>query len=511
MTGLKNLPLERDQRLSQSLLWTLQRRFFEDRGPRAWSDHTVPHYITNNPFLAHAFGRIADGFLRDWQGRLDPAEPVYIIELGAGTGRFAFQFIAALRELQSLRPPELPPFRYVMTDFTEATFEYWRNHPSLRTLQEEGWLELARFDADGDHHLPWDHLKNPIVVLANYFFDSIPQDAFAIREATLHERLSTIVSSADEQDLSDPDVLTRIGVNYSEQPAPPDYYDNPAFNAILRTYTDLEGAEFTFPTTGLRCLESLSRLSSGRLLLIAGDSARSTLAGVAAMRGPVVNMHGSFSLTVNFHAFGEYVRAHGGESLHTEDRQAYLNVSAFLLGEPPRTYANTRAAFQDTVGSFGPDDFFVWKRALDSTQPKLTLREALAMLRLSRWDPETFGTLFATLLAEIPGAEEADRQQLRLAIERIWNAYYPVGEDTDVAFRAGMILFECGDFAGALELFESSAALCGPHTATFHNLALCHVELGDTARAMQALDEALALDADAVETQTLRNRLGGSV
>lgn len=460
--------------------------------------------------MAHAIARSVDGFLQDWDGDLDPTEPVYIIELGAGAGRFAFQFIAALRELQSDKPPGLP-FRYVMTDFTEATLAYWRNHPALRALQDEGWLELARFDVAGDYRLPWSHLKNPAIVLANYFFDSIPQDAFAIRGATLHERLSTIVSSVNEQDLSAPDVLTRIAVRYSEQPVQPDYYDNPALNAILKTYTGLEGAEFTFPTAGLQCLEYLNQLSSGRLLLVSSDSGCSTLAGVAAMRGPVVNMHGSFSLPVNFHAFGEYVRAHGGESLHTEDRQAYLNVSAFLLGKPPRTYANTRAAFEDSVCGFGPDDFFVWKRALDFTQPKLTVREALVMLRLSRWDPETFGTLFATLIAEIPSAGEGERQQLRLAIERIWSAYYPIGEDEDVAFRAATILFECGDFARALELFLSSAALCGPHSATLHNLALCHMELGDTAKAIQVLDEVLALDPDTSEVRALRDRLSESV
>ena len=45
-------PLETACRLSRSVLWRLQRRFFERRGMAAWSEGIVPHHVTCNP--AHA-------------------------------------------------------------------------------------------------------------------------------------------------------------------------------------------------------------------------------------------------------------------------------------------------------------------------------------------------------------------------------------------------------------------------------------------------------------------------
>ena len=88
--------LEKDQRLSQSMLWKLQRRFFEARGIDAWRKSIVPHYITSNMFIARAYSRIVSGFSRDcFAGRLlvNPNQPLYILELGAGSGRFAYHFL----------------------------------------------------------------------------------------------------------------------------------------------------------------------------------------------------------------------------------------------------------------------------------------------------------------------------------------------------------------------------------------------------------------------------------
>jgi hypothetical protein len=59
----KNYPLEAKRRLSQSLLWRLQRNYFEQHGIDAWSSGTVPHHITSSPFIADAYARVVIGFL----------------------------------------------------------------------------------------------------------------------------------------------------------------------------------------------------------------------------------------------------------------------------------------------------------------------------------------------------------------------------------------------------------------------------------------------------------------
>lgn len=45
---------------------------------------------------------------------------------------------------------------------------------------------------------------NPFILIANYFFDSIPQDSFVIENEQLCQNLLTLYGSQPEPDLSDP-------------------------------------------------------------------------------------------------------------------------------------------------------------------------------------------------------------------------------------------------------------------------------------------------------------------
>src|ERR1041384_2933322 len=115
----KSSPLEANQRLSRSLLWRLQRNYFERQGIEAWRSGAVPHHITSSPFIADAYARVVMGFLRDWS-TLDPRQPVHIVELGSGSGRFAYSFLKKFLNLHRNSVLKTIPVRYVMTDFTES-------------------------------------------------------------------------------------------------------------------------------------------------------------------------------------------------------------------------------------------------------------------------------------------------------------------------------------------------------------------------------------------------------
>ena len=47
-------PLQAPTPLRASALWKLQRAWYEERGLRAWSEATVPHFVTSNSFAARA-------------------------------------------------------------------------------------------------------------------------------------------------------------------------------------------------------------------------------------------------------------------------------------------------------------------------------------------------------------------------------------------------------------------------------------------------------------------------
>src|SRR3954468_17633866 len=140
-------PLETAGRLSRSVLWRLQGQFYERRGMAAWSEGIVPHHVTCNPYLARAYARVILGFVRDWRDRLDRSQPLYIVELGAGSGRLAFQLMRPLLMMLDRQVPRVR-LRYVMTDFAEANLAAWRAHPQLAGWLKGGVLDLARFDAE---------------------------------------------------------------------------------------------------------------------------------------------------------------------------------------------------------------------------------------------------------------------------------------------------------------------------------------------------------------------------
>ena len=284
--------LEEGKPLSQSILWKLQRNFFERQGIEAWRQGTVPHYVTSNPFIANAYAKVVFGFIRDCNAvtsdsandsfpLLDPGHPIYIIELGSGSGRFAYHFLKNFLDIYRRSVLKGIPFKYVMTDFSEKNVDFWREHQSLKPLVEESVLDFALFDGERDEVLNLTEsgnvlapgtVKNPMVLIANYFFDSIPQDAFFVQGGQLYEGLVTVTSYEQEADLNDPELLSRVEVTYGRNPVEPYYYENPGWNDILEYYkTRLDDTAFLFPCAALQCIENFRRISTGRLLVISGD------------------------------------------------------------------------------------------------------------------------------------------------------------------------------------------------------------------------------------------------
>src|SRR4051794_10758266 len=92
--------LQADVPLSESIVWRLQRTFYGDQGIDAWSPGRVPQGATTSPILARAYARVVLGFWRDIAPTLDPGQPMYLVELGAGSGRFAYRFLRTLTALR---------------------------------------------------------------------------------------------------------------------------------------------------------------------------------------------------------------------------------------------------------------------------------------------------------------------------------------------------------------------------------------------------------------------------
>ncbi|MCA9932239.1 MAG: SAM-dependent methyltransferase, partial [Anaerolineales bacterium] len=197
MNQHKNI-IEGDRRLSQSLLWQIQRLYFERSGMAAWQDDVVPHSISSNPVMARTYSRVVWGYLRDCAAAaqagdmaLDPAQPIYIVELGAGSGRLAHHFLHQFHDRQANGTLAGLTVKYVMTDFVPQIVEFWQQQEKLQRWVDAGLLDFALFDVTDKRLLSLRHANltltpdrfaNPPILIANYFFDSIPQDSFVIED-----------------------------------------------------------------------------------------------------------------------------------------------------------------------------------------------------------------------------------------------------------------------------------------------------------------------------------------
>ena len=129
--------LEDYTQCSKAHIWKLMMSYYDRKGPSAWSSCVVPNFITCNSFIGKCYAKILHGYIQDCMEPgskmpLDVNEPLYIVELGVGSGKFTFLMLQALEEMQKVCKFPLKNIKYIMTDFTEANFKYWLEHPNLK-------------------------------------------------------------------------------------------------------------------------------------------------------------------------------------------------------------------------------------------------------------------------------------------------------------------------------------------------------------------------------------------
>ena len=467
-----------DQRLSCSMIWEIQRQYFLRSGMRAWQDDVVPHYISSNPVMARAYSQVVLGYLRDCFAaatdadfQCDRSQPFYIVELGAGSGRLAHHFLHQFHTLLARSPFADLSFKYVLTDFVPQILDFWQKHARFKPWVEAGLLDFALFDVMAQRPLTLtttnqtltpDQLTNPLILIANYFFDSIPQDSFVLEDSQVHANLLSIYSTQPEPDLADPTIWDRLELAYEAFPLETPYANEPIYNQILDSYAaQFPDTTLSFPNVGLDCLRFWQGYGSGNLLLLTSDRGHTMPEALLDQDDPLPNLHGSFSLMVNYHAIGEYVEINNGLALYPPHYQDNLQVAAYLLGQIPQAGLETGFGFETAVIQNGPDDFFAIKTALEPHLPTMTLPQILSYLRLSAWDAAIFCECYPTLLAQLKQASPAWYPDVQAVLNRIWQQYLPLQAEDDLAAKIQVLLTEMDLADDYNEYFDRLSTVLG--------------------------------------------------
>jgi hypothetical protein len=478
--------LERGVPLSRSLLWSLQRRYFEARGTDAWSRREVPHFVTSNAFMAAAYAQAIDGFLRD---RVGQAQPVLVVELGAGSGRLGLGVVVELLALRGASPTTSAPFRYVLTDVCAKTLAALSAHERLAPYLASGLVDVARLDLEDDAaELVLERsgerldLRGPgLVVIANYVFDALPQEL--LRRGASGLEVGHVTMRGQQHRRDAPDLVSAVSFD-TEWVATRAAYDDPELAALAEGAVPERG-EVLFPVGAVRCLRRLLELGSPDVLLLAAD--RKECAGPDPLGG--LGRHGCVSLPVSTGPLAELFRRRGGLAIERGPGAGHLWVSAFLTR--PADHPEARRAFRGAVEPFGPGELLAIKRLVEAHGELLSLEQLVAAVRLSRNDAIVLSLSAAHLAAQAGAMPVELRAELRAAVHAAWERLLPIGDEAEIAFGFGLLLYSLDAPAEAIPFYERSRAQQAPDAHTLFNLALCHCKLGSDAAALACLDEVL--------------------
>ncbi len=463
-TKTKLKTFEKSQSYAKSKIWKLQTEYYKRAGIEAWRKDELPLYITSNPVMGQTYAEIVFGLLKDLARQGKKKEKVYLLELGAGHGQFCFHFLKYLEKLLFFKNEDLPPFCYLLSDIAIGNIEFMESHPRLKPFIERGWLDFAIVDAnhiseiylrESQIELIPGTLNQPLVVVGNYFFDSLAHELYYIENKKLFQTLVTI-NIPEGIDTNDPvAVFENFKLEYENRELKELPYREAYLNQVLKDYVErYDEVYLPFAEAGLRCLHQLRQFSSGGLLLLSADKGHHNAEAPLDKIPPIIVTHKSFSLSVNYHTYKQYCNLAGGRAMFPRYLHFNLCVACLLFANEPEKFVETTLGHEQAVNEFNPDDFFLIKRFVEKHQKKLSCEDVIGFLRLSGYDADLFIELLPRIRKLIKKLTGEEQWSLFQMMQRIWDHYYQIEEDQNLAFYIGALLYKMKYYQPAIIYFN---------------------------------------------------------
>jgi len=510
--------IEVDKKLSETALWRLQETYFTQSGLNAW-DSKVPFYSTSRVPFCQSYAELVLAFLLDWTEHLDFEEPFYIIELGGGTGCFTYRFLNALLEGKArFKRLEKLRIRHVLTDFTPTIIESWKKIERLQEHVRNGVLDFAAYKPENDLSIKLEIegttlargvIKNPIVVIANYFFDSIRQDAFRIVDGKLQETRFALFRDSRNCNLKDPLKAEDILLKEEFKDCDDTYYGKSILDEILEQYRQsMKEASVIFPVGGFNSLDNLARISDGRILLLSADKGFTSIDSrqIKGLWPQQFTAHGAFSFDVNYEAMSRYFQLKGGTShLEAGDHTSLCFFFGTTLKEElngVKDYFEHFIAGRDLVNSSYNLEGLV-HQALSCgahNESKSQLSLFISLVEFFSYEPVVFAIVYDSLeeklIIELASIDNEKRQKLVTLLMRVWQNIFLIDKRFDALdyILRFLLAMKCAE--ECLECCKTSLIAFGPLRTILDNCALSYQMLGRLDRAYEFFRRSYELNPD---------------
>lgn len=511
MADEDNILIENQVRFSESCLWKMQREYFDKQGINAWVSQ-VPFYVTSNPFIAKCYAKITLSFIQDWISKYPQAKryPFYILELGTGSGRFSYYVLKTLASLVKELNMKDITFCYIMSDFTSHNLEYYQQHPALKVFIEQGCLDFAIYNMENQKPICTYHQKftlnpetliNPLLVYANYIFDSTSQDAFKINQGQLYESLLSIATHSDNIQQGQLVNFENVHTYFTDNPITLPYYQDPVLNQILVNYQQaLHNSHLLFPIGGLQSLKALRQLANDRLFVISSDKGHSELKNLENLGPPSLSFHGSFSLMVNFDAIAQYFKLNGGDSVIQSQRKG-IKTLVFCSGFQLNQFYKTQQAIHEHIQGFSPADYFNLHQRMSHSIMDYSLDNIASHLQLTGWDPHVYLKINHRIQALLSNGDPTTLAFMAEQMPTLAANYYHMPQSECILFEIGIFFHTIKRYQEAIQYYQQAETYLGPQFSLFYNMALCQYSLGQLATAQENFNLALNIKPESQEAR----------
>jgi tetratricopeptide (TPR) repeat protein len=499
-----------------SLAWELLERFYDDQGPDAWTQNIVPQGSTANCYTADTYAGIVAEFFRDLKEEGNSAPPI-IIELGGGSGRFAWQFLNRLFNYHFIDGEECPQFTYLLTDTAQRNIANWSAKHRFQPLIESGVLEFAQLRVEenpvirtaGGDMAPSELADRPTIIIANYLFDSVPSNLLRVKNQSLEQVSMSLISS--EVGFLDQPVtsFTTVTEQFESAPLVGDASGNPLLNSIIQQYVDEAEEDDDFhivvPEIGFAFLESFMHRTTPLMLLCGG-------LGYAHpddfnLGSPFI-FDSYFAHYSNFHIFDQLFARYGGASQFQRHRDTDFSCGALILPGKEKwqaiDFTQTHRTAKSYLRDFYPYDAHELSEMIEETITEASVRQVEAWVRFSKYDPAIAEACLPFLFHQIEQGEDAvDEVQLYEMYMEAYRSFFPDG--SPVSFDCGLahLCMKLGFYDEALKLIEQSREEFGLTAQRLFVHSLVMVRLGRMEEARALAMQSLEMDGSFAPTQRL--------